>query len=181
MELITQNDHIEFILDHYGDELGDDLVAYRNHVYRIYNMVIKLSKRKLHDDELEKFAIAAAFHDLGIWTDSTFDYLDPSIALSEQYLEDFHKQEWKEEVATTIYWHHKVTQYKGPYAEAVNLFRKADWIDVTNGLRAFGMKRMQIVHLYAEFPDAGFHKFLVKRAFKWGVKNPLRPLPMFKR
>jgi len=181
MELITQNDHIEFILDHYGSDLGEHMPAYHNHVYRLYNIVIKLSKRNLNPDELEKFSIAAAFHDLGIWTDSTFDYLDPSIKLAHNYLDDFHKPEWKEEISATIYWHHKITAYNGPYAEAVNLFRKADWIDVTNGFRSFGLPRMKVVHLYAEFPDEGFHKFLLQRAFKWGIKNPLRPLPMFKR
>jgi HD superfamily phosphodiesterase len=32
--------------------------------------------------DLEKIAAAAVFHDLGIWTDRTFDYIAPSIALA---------------------------------------------------------------------------------------------------
>ena len=30
--------------------------------------------------DIEKIAVAAAFHDLGIWTNKTFDYIPPSIA-----------------------------------------------------------------------------------------------------
>ena len=35
---------------------------------------------------LEKIATAAVFHDLEIWTDRTFDYLAPSIALVREHL-----------------------------------------------------------------------------------------------
>jgi hypothetical protein len=39
----------------------------------------------LHDQDrvdLEKIAVAAVFHDLGIWTNKTFDYIAPSVALA---------------------------------------------------------------------------------------------------
>jgi hypothetical protein len=35
---------------------------------------------------LEKLAAAAVFHDLGILTNKTFDYIVPSIALAREYL-----------------------------------------------------------------------------------------------
>ena len=31
-------------------------------------------------------AIAAAFHDIGIWTAGTFDYLEPSVRVAAAYL-----------------------------------------------------------------------------------------------
>lgn len=34
----------------------------------------------------EKYAIAAVFHDIGIWTNHTLDYLDPSAGQAKAYL-----------------------------------------------------------------------------------------------
>jgi len=50
--------------------IGRDITAYRNHTYRVLNLCVAQSSNAL--EQLEKIAIAAAFHDLGIWTDSTF-------------------------------------------------------------------------------------------------------------
>lgn len=180
MEFIRENDHIDLILDRYRDVLGDSFVTYRNHVYRIVNLVEMLTPRRLTGAEVEKFAIAAAFHDIGLWSDHTLDYLAPSAALACKYLESIKRAEWEEEITAMINWHHKVTVYKGPYAEAVNLFRKADWIDVSRGLRHFGVDRGEIVHLYAEFPEEGFHRYLLKRGTAWAIRHPLRPLPIFR-
>ena len=36
--------------------------------------------------ELEKIAVAAVFHDLGIWTNKTFDYIAPSVAIAREHL-----------------------------------------------------------------------------------------------
>jgi hypothetical protein len=36
--------------------------------------------------EFEKIAIAGVFHDLGIWTNKTFDYIAPSVVLAREYL-----------------------------------------------------------------------------------------------
>lgn len=57
----------------YATDLGDDFTAYRNHTYRVANLCVALSRTNA--EQLEKIAMATAFHDLGIWTDHTFDYL----------------------------------------------------------------------------------------------------------
>ena len=44
--------------------------------------------------QIEKIAVATAFHDLGIWTDGTFDYLQPSVRLASAYLAGAAKPEW---------------------------------------------------------------------------------------
>ena len=36
--------------------------------------------------DLEKIAVAAVIHDLGIWTNKTFDYIAPSAALAREHL-----------------------------------------------------------------------------------------------
>ena len=61
-------------------------------------------------EEIEKVAIAAAFHDLGIWTDRTFDYLTPSAALARAYLAGSGRSEWIPEITETIFSHHKVSR-----------------------------------------------------------------------
>jgi hypothetical protein len=40
--------------------------------------------------------IAACFHDLGIWTDHTFDYLSPSAGLARDYLQRYGLSAWQE-------------------------------------------------------------------------------------
>jgi hypothetical protein len=181
MELIERHDHIETILDQYSESLGNHWATYRNHVYRIFNLIELLTPRNLSELEIEKFAIASAFHDIGIWTEKTFDYLQPSMKLGSQYLASIHRETWIVEVETTIEWHHKLTAYHGPYEESVNLFRKADWIDVSRGIRNFGVPRIEILNLYSTFPELGFHLFLLKQGLAHAVRNPLRPLPMFRR
>ena len=57
-----------------------DFTAYRNHAYRVVNFCAH--SRPAPTPRLEKIALAAAFHDLGIWTAHTFDYLEPSIDLA---------------------------------------------------------------------------------------------------
>ena len=39
-----------------------------------------------HQTNLNKGAVAVAFHDLGIWTDNTLDYLPPSVNRAKTYL-----------------------------------------------------------------------------------------------
>ena len=55
-----------------------------------------------------------------------------------------------------------------------------DWIDVTRGLRGFGIPRPFIARLFATWPDAGFHWRLVTLALDRFRRHPLTPLPMVK-
>src|SRR5258707_14523633 len=74
--LLTSLPTVEEVLDDHASELGHDLIAYRNHVYRVVNPCLAIvGDRRV---ELDKIAVAAAFHDLGIWTNNTFDYIAPS-------------------------------------------------------------------------------------------------------
>jgi len=62
----------------------------------------------------------------------------------------------------------------------VEPFRKSDWIDVTWGLRSFGVPRSRLQELQRQWPDAGFHMGLVKQALKRFLTHPWSPLPMFR-
>ncbi len=175
--VLTQQITIDTILETYKSVLKKDFTVYKNHVYRIYNYAVLL------DDDVsnyEKYAIAAAFHDIGIWTHS-FDYLEPSIQQANAYLEKIDKKEWMEEVSLLIDYHHKISVYHGEFERTVEIFRKADWIDVTLGIKLFELKKAHYKNIQAAITNKGFHWFLIKQSFKYFIKHPLHPLPMFKK
>jgi hypothetical protein len=128
--------------------------------------------------ELEKFAAAAVFHDLGIWTDRTFDYIAPSIALAREYLIGRAREDWITEISAMIADHHKIMPSMANPTSLVEPFRQADWIDVTGGLRRFGVPRPFVARLFATWPDAGFRWRLVQLALHRFRTHPLTPLPM---
>lgn len=59
------------------------------------------------DEQKERIIIAACFHDLGIWINDTFDYLQPSIGLAKAYLKQRNLKQWSVEVELMIDLHHK--------------------------------------------------------------------------
>jgi HD superfamily phosphodiesterase len=66
------------VLENHASVLGHDFIAYRNHVYRVVNLCLAIAGRGDREEvqvTLEKIAVAAVFHDLGIWTNHTFDFL----------------------------------------------------------------------------------------------------------
>lgn len=172
------NQNIEELLDKFRPVIGVDYEKYKNHVYRVFLNCLIIDSNKINED---KYAIAAVFHDIGIWTNHTIDYLDPSIKQATIYLHESSKHGWIDEIKQMIYWHHKIRKYKGEHEQTVENFRKADWIDVSLGWLAFGFDRKKIRSGKRSFPNAGFHWFLVKRIVKNFFKHPLKPLPMFKK
>ena len=167
---------IESLLQNYKQVIGADYEKYRNYVYRVFLNCILIDTVKSNE---EKYAIAAVFHDIGIWTDNTIDYLNPSIEEARRYLWQSGKQHWIDEIGLMIYWHHKISSYKSEYADTVETFRKADYIDVSLGLFTYDFDKKAISINRKRFPNAGFHLFLVKRIAKNLFRHPLKPLPMF--
>jgi hypothetical protein len=174
--LLTHIPTIDDVLNDHAAALRDDFVAYRNHVYRIVNLCVAIVGRR----ELEKIAVAAVFHDLGIWTNGTFDYIAPSIALAHEYLVAGERKDWTSEIEKMIADHHKITRSTADPDSLVEAFRRADWIDVTCGLRRFGIPRTFVARLFATWPDAGFHWRLVTLTLDRFRSHPLTPLPMVK-
>jgi len=125
-------------------------------------------------------ALAAAFHDLGIWTAHTFDYLDPSARLACDHLACSGHGDWLQDVSAMIREHHKVRRYTGTAAEVVEPFRRADWIDVSRGILRFGLPGARVREIFAKWPNAGFHRRLVQLTLKQARAHPLRPIPVLK-
>jgi len=175
--LVTSVPTIDEVLHEHASELGHDLIGYRNHVYRVVNLCAAIVKGRV---DLEKLAVAAVFHDLGIWTNKTFDYIAPSIALAREYLVAHGRAAWIAEIEMMVADHHKITPSDANHASLVEPFRRADWIDVTRGLRTFGLPRPLIRSVLTPWPSAGFHWRLVQLTVARFRTHPLSPLPMVK-
>ena len=174
--MLTAIPTLDRVLDAHAPVIGRDITAYRNHTYRVMNLCVAQSSHA--PEQLEKIAIAAAFHDLGIWTDRTFDYLVPSVALARSYLNQSGRLEWVPEVSAMILEHHKITRYRGHPDWLVEPFRRSDWIDVTKGLLRFGLSSSFVREVLATWPGAGFHKLLARLELTRLRTHPLNPLPM---
>jgi hypothetical protein len=176
MRPIITNNTIDRILNTYRFELGENYGPYRNHVYRVYNFSLPQLDSK---EDLLKLSIATAFHDLGIWTHKTFDYLAPSAELAREYCR---KQNMSfsdtNEVELMINNHHKLTTIES--STLAEIFREADLIDLSLGLIPKGRKKKDIRLIRDLFPNKGFHLILAKLFIKNLISNPTDPFPIFK-
>lgn len=175
--LLTDVAVVEEVLQAHATALGPDVAGYRNHVYRVLNFC---ALQAGPSQSTTKMAVAAVFHDLGIWTDKTVDYLQPSIRLATAYLAQSGHQDWTAEISTTILEHHKISPYRGDSQWLVEAFRRADWIDVSRGLRTFGLSRATLAPIFSTWPNAGFHKRLIQLSLARLRTHPWSPLPMMR-
>lgn len=169
---------LEETLAAWKPQLGEDFVPYRNHCYRMVHFCFAL--RDCSEDERRKVMLAATYHDLGIWSDNTVDYLPPSVIRGQEYLRQNGLQHWSEEVSLLIDQHHKLRAYKDDQRPLIEVFRKADLVDVSLGLITFGIPRATIREVKQRFPNAGFHKRLMRLSWQWFSQHPLSPPPFFK-
>lgn len=168
---------IEELLQQNRSVIGPDFAGYRNHVYRVYRNCLLLDRQM---NNREKYAIAAVFHDIGIWTHHTVDYLNPSIEQATAFLTTTGRQHLLVDVTQMIRWHHKIRPYRGPGHHLVETFRKADWIDVSFGILSFGTDRRVLRINRTILPNRGFHAMLLKKLLKNLLVHPTKPLPMFR-
>ena len=168
---------VDEILAPWRWRLGKDYDGYRNHVIRMLNFCISL--HPLSDEARQKLLIAGAFHDLGIWSDDTVDYLGPSVALAQKYLREQGLEAWSDEIGDIINFHHKLTAYDGAF-ELAEVFRQGDLVDFSKGMVKFGLTREYIGRVKSIIPNAGFHKRLLQLSLRQLSRHPLNPLPMMK-
>ena len=76
--------------------------------------------------------------------------------------------------------HHRVREITDGLTPLVEVFRKGDLVDFSKGLVRFGLPRQVVRDVMQTYPNAGFHRMLVKAAGKWFVKHPFNPVPMMK-
>ncbi|WP_460713151.1 hypothetical protein [Lysobacter terrae] len=176
LALVTELPQLDEILAQHTALLGADFAAYRNHCYRVANFCIASAST----ESREVISVAAAFHDLGIWMDGTFDYLEPSRRCARQWLDASDHQAPGGLIEAMICQHHKVRPYRGDEGPLVEVFRRADWLDVSRGMLGATLPRKFLAEVFEGFPNAGFHRALLRLTCRQFIRHPLRPLPMMR-
>ncbi len=180
--MLGVNEALDALLAPYVAVLGPQAPAYRNHCQRVYALACLFAERAGAPPDkvmLQSLTIASAFHDLGIWTAGSMEYLEPSRQLAEACLARLGWQAHQPLVAAMIAQHHRLSPC--PEGGWVEFFRQADWADLTLGLRAPGLDPGQIASVRQLFPNAGFHAWLAKALLAYALRHPLAPLPMLRR
>lgn len=174
---------VSALLSPWAEALGADRAGYTNHVIRVLLHCDALYARNGGDGERPsrqlEYRVTGVFHDLGIWTDETFDYLVPSIDLAAVHLEAQEREDLIPLVTRMIDQHHK-QRPAGPPDDPVEIFRRADAIDVSLGLRRFGLGFGHARAAFRAYPSRGFHRTLIRLTAKRTIEHPTSPLPMFK-
>ena len=170
--------HLENILSEYKTLINKDYQGYLNHCIRMAGCYLMLSQKQ-DPESIHKIAIAAAFHDIGIWTANTLDYLPPSIEALNQYLAAHQLIHFQEELSLMITEHHKLSSTYYPKYRLVEYFRQADYADFLLGIIRFGMPLNAYKQLKSTYPNAVFHKTLFYLGMKRFFGNLGIP-PMFK-
>jgi hypothetical protein len=179
VKLIDHHPLVEEILQSHEHVAGGDRAGYRGyrgHVYRMLNYCLALAPQG--EEGAEKFAVAAAFHDLHVF--ESFDYLGPSADSAARYLRGSGRGDWLPEVSAMIASHHKLTRYRGEFAGTVEPFRRADWVEMSFGVLRFGLAREFVREVRRSFPVASFYPGAVSRsAFRWLIRHPFDPAPYY--
>lgn len=176
---------IDNILNTYRVKIGDDFQGYRNHCVRVYLYCLYLIKTKPEDTSVfRKLAVALAFHDIGLWTAGTIDYLDPSRIVAVQYLNENNLSAWVEEVGEMIDRHHQILlgdlqvdsltnimrmgeggfRLHSPTAVTLFALRSSvgDLVDFSWGWVRNGLSRATVRQVQQLYPNAGFHLTLLR-------------------
>lgn len=176
MDLVTRHDVIEDVFTLWP--LGAARAAYSGHAYRVLNYSRRILGSSREDEML---AVASAFHDIGIWTDGTFDYLPPSIVHARSFVEERLPHLPADTVHDIIANHHVLRRIQdGASAATIESFRLADRVDVSGGLLGAGLDAGFRREVTRAFPYSGFHGVLLRTGLRWMLRHPLRPLPMLR-
>ena len=100
--------------------------------------------------------------------------------LATAYLTGRGRASWVPGIAAMIWEHHKISRYRDVVFPLVEPFRRADLIDVSRGLVAFGLPRRTLTSVLSAWPSAGFHKRLVRLELQRLRTHPWNPLPMLR-
>jgi HD domain-containing protein len=155
----------------HGDDAGYD--AYKAHVYRVVNFARALAPDG--PDRDDKLAISVAFHDLAAF--DTLDYLVPSIEAQDAWLRQTGREAWSDELALIVAQHHRLSGYgpARPYAPLVEAVRRADLVDVSQGLIRFGVPHSYVKEVRAAFDAGAFFKRVIPLGTLRAVRQLQQP------
>jgi hypothetical protein len=154
-----------------GDDAGYD--AYKAHVYRVVNFAQALAPDG--PDRDDKLAIGVAFHDLAAF--DTLDYLVPSIEAQDAWLQQTGREAWADELALIVAEHHRLSGYAAtrPYAPLVEAVRRADLVDVSQGLIRFGIPSSYVKEVRSAFDASVFFKRVIPSGTLRAIRKLQQP------
>jgi hypothetical protein len=100
--------------------------------------------------------------------------LVPSIEARDAWLQDTGRENWSDELALIVAEHHRLSRYgpTRPHAPLVEAFRRADLVDVSQGMIGFGIPNSYVKEVRAAFDASVFFK----RVIPSGAVRALRKL-----
>eukprot|EP00282_Hemiselmis_andersenii_P008435 CAMPEP_0114135948 /NCGR_PEP_ID=MMETSP0043_2-20121206/14954_1 /TAXON_ID=464988 /ORGANISM="Hemiselmis andersenii, Strain CCMP644" /LENGTH=218 /DNA_ID=CAMNT_0001229671 /DNA_START=51 /DNA_END=707 /DNA_ORIENTATION=+ len=182
-KIITSHPILDAILEEHKAVIGKQYHGYRNHCLTVMNLANHRMGGSLTEEQDDVLAVAAAFHDIALWTDNRIDYLDPSIARMEEYAKRTGRDKHIKLMRDMIYYHHKI--FTGAFASMdplIGAFQAADSSAFTFGLVPFDMSTPYRAAVGKALPNKGFHNFLVGRGARHlfsGKVTTMGPAPMF--
>lgn len=181
---VTAPPLLDEVLDAHRAAIGAQWRGYRNHCLLVFQLArghVTRGGRALEPRREAALALAAATHDLGLWTADTLDYLDPSAALARERCAAAGLADLAPLVVDMIQHHHRVRPLPAGTDPLVEAFRRADWSAVTFGLVPGDRFTRAWRRLAAALPDEGFHAFLLRRGLRHALEGHLLdPLPMLR-
>ncbi len=172
--IIDKNAQMDYILAHYRTQIGTDFERYNGHCYRVLNYVNLFGLEK---EELYAASVIIPFHDLGIWTHHSMDYLDNSVREAKRFFHEKNMGVEDELIDSMILDHHKMTSTKSSLAEKL---RKADLMDLSFGFIHFGRPGSQLKAIKSAFPSHGFQWDIYRKVTGYAVRHLGNPFPMMK-
>lgn len=171
--IIEKDESLDTYLRKFKKTIGKkDYKGYKGHCYRVLSYALhylradKSIAEATLKDKLPAISAAIAYHDIGLWTDRTLKYIEPSCDRARIDLKtDFFITDVNL-IVDIIYWHHKVTEYDDEGSNDLNrkiieAVRKADWIDATFGFIPKGMPKAHIKTVMEKIAEEGFHDTLI--------------------
>lgn len=142
-------------------DLGEDFAATCGHVHRVLTHALHFlgEEAARHRRAVE---VAAAFNDIGLWTDDALACPEPSTAVTLREKGERRLGIDPALLAAMIREHHKVAACRGPLAVPVEAFRKADWVDASGGLVRHGLSRAAVKAVSEAIRDQGFPRVLLR-------------------
>lgn len=153
----THYELVEILFLGFSKKFEDEILPYKNHVYRIINFYVAF-KGELSKDEESKLIIAASFHTLGIYDKKSFNYIASSIQYARAYLRENNLEQWNDEIIEMIQTQQKSIRYKGK--NKFNTFEKANYIERSKSKEKFDIEKKFFYEIDILFPDKGFSKIL---------------------
>lgn len=76
--------------------------------------------------------------------------------------------------------HHKIRPVRDSRYPLIEIFRRGDLADFSLGFIKSGLPRSLVNEIQRAFPNAGFHRTLVRLAAGWFVRHPISLPPFMK-